>query len=98
MHIVMNINNWRAICGNYEDQLIIDYLEYRFPLCADKKSLKNNTEVSNHTSAVQYLKEMNEYFHRELPSKLSLVHAWIFHLQSISLPSSPDQSQMAVEG
>ena len=58
----LNIGNWQAICDNYEDQLIIDYLEYGFPLHASKNRLMYNTQVFNHVSVLQYPKEMDAYF------------------------------------
>ena len=32
----LKINNWRALCANFEDQLLLEYLEYGFPLCINK--------------------------------------------------------------
>ena len=49
----LNINNWRSVSGNYNDQLILDYLEYGFPLCLNKNDLQFSTNV-NHSSAVNY--------------------------------------------
>ena len=62
----LKIDNWRALCGNYKDQVLLDYLEYRFPLCVDKQALEYNKNVSNYQSAEQYPHDMSSYFHKEL--------------------------------
>ena len=68
----LKIANWRALCGNYKDQVLLDYLEYSFPLCVDKQALEYNTNVSNYQSAEQYPHDMSSYFQKELKHKAIL--------------------------
>ena len=65
----LKINNWRALCGNYKDQVLLDYLEYGFPLCVDKQALAYITNVTNYSSAEQYPHDMSSYFQKELKHK-----------------------------
>ena len=62
----LNINNWRILCANYEDQALLDYLEYGFPLCIDRNNFVHNVQVVNHQSAEQYPADIDAYFHKEL--------------------------------
>ena len=62
----LNINNWRLVCANYNDQLILDYLEFGFPLCVNRKDLQVCTNVVNHPSAVNYPSDVDLYFKKEL--------------------------------
>ena len=65
----LNINNWRALCGNYEDQLLLDYLEFGFPLCVDRNQFKFNTDVVNHSSATLFPSDIDKYFEKEIKHK-----------------------------
>ena len=62
----LNINNWRSVCGNYSDRLILDYLEFGFPLCVNRNDLQFSTSVVNHYSAVNYPEDVDTYFNKEL--------------------------------
>ena len=62
----LNISNWRALCVNYEDQVLLDYLEYGFPLCVDRSNFVFNGQVVNHQSAEQYPADIEAYFQKEL--------------------------------
>ena len=50
----LNIANWRALCANYYDKLLLEYLEYGFPLCVNRESFVFNNNVVNHPSAEQF--------------------------------------------
>ena len=50
----LNIENWRALCGNYSDQLLLDYLEHGFPLCVNRSILPFTTDVFDQPSAEQF--------------------------------------------
>ena len=65
----LKIDNWRALCANFEDQLILEYLEYGFPLCIDKQTLNYNTDVHNHPSATQFPSDIDAYFEKEVKHK-----------------------------
>ena len=65
----LNIANWRAICGNYKDQLLLDYLEFGFPLCVNRDELQFSTHVENHPSAVNFPSDVDTYFQKELSHK-----------------------------
>ena len=58
----LKIDNWRSLCGNYVDQVLLDCLEYRFPLCVDRTQFIYNTEVDNHPSAQQYPEDIEAYY------------------------------------
>ena len=62
----LNIYNWRSLCGNYNDQLLLNYLEFGFPLCVNRASLHFNSHVENHPSAVNYPHDVDVYFDKEL--------------------------------
>ena len=62
----LNISNWRALCVNYEDQVLLDYLEYGFPLCVDRSNFVYNGHVVNHQSAEQFPADIEAYFQKEL--------------------------------
>ena len=62
----LNINNWRSVCANYNDQLILDYLEFGFPLCVNRMDLQVCTNVDNHPSAVNFPEDVDIYFEKEL--------------------------------
>ena len=66
---VLNIKNWRALCSNYHDQKLLDYLEYRFPLCIDREQFYFNTECVNHPSAVNFPSDVDAYFKKETKHK-----------------------------
>ena len=76
-----NISNWRALCANFDDQLLLDYLKYGFPLCVDRNKLVFNTEVVNHPSAVQFPDDINIYFQTEISHK-----AIVGPCQNVPLP------------
>ena len=65
----LNIKNWRSLCGNYEDQVLLDYLEFGFPLCVDRSNFVFNTNVNNHYSADQFPSDIDAYFHKEIHQK-----------------------------
>ena len=62
----LNINNWRSVCGNYNGQLILDYLEFEFPLCISRNDLQFSTSAVNHPSVVKYPADVDIYFKKEL--------------------------------
>ena len=65
----LNIANWRKLCGNYRDQLLLDYLEFGFPLCVHRDQFQFNSLVENHPSAVNFPSDVDTYFHKELAHK-----------------------------
>ena len=65
----LHINNWRQLCSNYHDPLLLDYLEFGFPLCIDRSELKFTEFVDNHHSAVNFPHDMDAYFTKELSHK-----------------------------
>ena len=65
----LHINNWRQLCSNYHDPLLLDYLEFGFPLCIDRSKLKFTEFVDNHHSAVNFPHDMDAYFTKELSHK-----------------------------
>ena len=64
-----NIANWRALCVNYYDKLLLEYLEYGFPLCVDRKSFVFNNNVVNHPSTNQFPDDIDAYFVKELKNR-----------------------------
>ena len=69
VHTELNIKNWRALCSNYHDQKLLDYMEYRFPLCIDRDQFQFNTECINHPSAVNFASDVDAYFRKETKHK-----------------------------
>ena len=65
----LNIDNWRALCGNFHDQILLDYLEYGFPLCVDRNNFIHNASVTNHSSATQFPHDVDIYFEKKLKHK-----------------------------
>ena len=65
----LNIENWRALCSNYHDQKLLDYLEYGFPLCMNRDQFQLNTECTNHPSAVNFSSDVDAYFRKETKHK-----------------------------
>ena len=65
----LNIKNWRALCSNYHDQKLLDYLEYGFPLCINREQFQFNTECVNHPSAVNFPSDVDTYFKKETKHK-----------------------------
>ena len=62
----LKINNWRTLCANFEDQLLLEYLEYGFPLCINKQALTYNVNVDNHPSASAFPRDIEAYFRKEV--------------------------------
>ena len=62
----LNINNWRQLCGNYHDQLLLDYLEFGFPLCVDRTELVFNNIDHNHPSAEDNTSDVEAYLLKEI--------------------------------
>ena len=69
VHTELNISNWRALCANCEDQVLLDYIEYGFQLCVDRSNFVHNIHVVNHQSAKQYPADIEAYFEKELKHK-----------------------------
>ena len=55
--------------ANFEDQLLLENLEYGFPLCMNKQALTYNVNVVNHPSASQLPKDIDAYFEKEIKHK-----------------------------
>ena len=50
----LNIENWRRHLIDYKDQLLIQYLEYGFPLSMRDSESLSDLNITNHFSAKQY--------------------------------------------
>ena len=97
----LNIDNWRALCGNFEHQILLDYLEYGFPLCVDRKDFSHNSSVKNHPSALQYSADVDAYFEKEVKHKAivgpSVGFPFPVHSSPLlSRPKSNDTSRIIV--
>ena len=62
----LNIDNWRRLCANFQDQLLLEYLEYRFPLCTDRSNITFDQLVENHSSANNFSQDIDIYLHKEV--------------------------------
>ena len=62
----LQADHWRALCNNYQDQKILEYLEYGFPLCMDRSRFEFNATCENHPSATQYPSDVDAYFRKEV--------------------------------
>ena len=65
----LNITNWRALYVNYYDKLLLEYLEYGFPLCVNRDSFVYNKDIVNHPSASQFASDIDAYFEKELKNR-----------------------------
>ena len=65
----LHVDHWRALCGNYHDQKILEYLEFGFPLCIDISRFVFNSNIENHPSANQYPSDVTAYFNKEVKHK-----------------------------
>ena len=54
------------MCANFQDQLLLEYLEYGFPLCADRSSIAFGQLVENHPSANNFPEDVDIYLNKEL--------------------------------
>ena len=64
----LNRENWRHLCGNFRDQILIDY-QFGFLLCADRNKIQHNTSTDNHSSAVKFPEDVQAYLNEELMHK-----------------------------
>ena len=96
----LNIANWRAICGNYKDQLLLDYLEFGFPLCVNRDELQFSTQVENHPSAVNFPSDVDTYFQKELSHKaiVGAFHHFPFpvHFSPLLSRPKPDDTRRVI--
>ena len=74
VHTDLNIANWRALCVNYYDKLLLEYLEYWFPLCVNRDAFMFNENIVNHPSAVQFNSTLTPILTRNLKIGLLLAH------------------------
>ena len=65
----LHVDHWRALCCNYHDQKILEYLEYGFPLCIDRSRFIFNANLENHPSAYQHPSDITAYFNKEVNHK-----------------------------
>ena len=63
VNTTFNIHLWRKLLTNFDDHLVLDYLEYGFPL--DTKLHNYVLNVENHTSAKSFPGDVSEYFAQE---------------------------------
>ena len=63
----LNILAWEHYLSDYPDQRVIQYLKFGFPLSlSDDHNLHNTNNISNHASAIQYPKAVEEYLNKEI--------------------------------
>ena len=68
----LNIPMWRYILNNYDLPIIRDYLHFQFPINIDFKIFQCNTEIVNHSSALQRKQRIDKYFTTEVSKKTML--------------------------
>ena len=61
----LNIENWRRHLTDYKDQLLIQYLEYGFPLSMSDSESLSDLNITNHFSAKQYQQAVSSYLVKE---------------------------------
>ena len=62
----LNIINWRRFLDTYDIPILLEYLEFGFPLNIDYTLFKINETTSNHTSANLQSLGVDKYFKDEL--------------------------------
>ena len=58
-----DINLWRKLLVSYSDHLVLDYLEYGFPLDSNLQNYVST--IDNHPSAKSFPKDVSRYFDQE---------------------------------
>ena len=62
----LNIAEWELELQDYPDQMLIQYLEFGFPLSLMDSSQLCNTSIKNHHSANQFPTSIKEYRSKEI--------------------------------
>ena len=63
----LNLAEWEIQLADYEDNSLIDYLKYGWPLGHEGEVWPgNNTKVRNHKGAIEYPAEIEQYLENEL--------------------------------
>ena len=65
----LHIDHWRALCGNYYDQKVLEFLEFGFPLCVDRSKFVFNSNCENHPSVTQFPADVTACFNKEVKHK-----------------------------
>ena len=96
-----NITNWRALCVNYCDKLLLEYLEYGFPLCVHRDSFVCNKDIGNLPSASQFPSDIDTYFEKEFKNRAIVGPYGDFPFQDhyspmFSTPKADDTRQVIV--
>ena len=68
----LNFPMWRYILKDYDLPIIGDYLQFGFPVSIDFKIFQCNTNVVNHSSALQKKQGVDKYFTTEVNKKAML--------------------------
>ena len=61
-----NIPAWQSYLSNYRDPLLIEYLQYGFPLSLVQNSFKARISTYNHSSADNYAESIDTYLKEEI--------------------------------
>ena len=61
----LKIQNWEYYLSNYPDRLIVDYLQFGFPLSVCRQGFKHINGFYNHSSAENYATQVQKYFDQE---------------------------------
>ena len=65
----LKIDNWKTLMRNHPDNVLVQYLEYGFPLGIDKKNFVFNQQVENHPTAKAFPEDVDIYLHKEIACK-----------------------------
>ena len=57
----LNISAWRELTSGFQDSLVVDYLEFGWPIGIDVDASVNSKWVSNHTGARDYPEAIEDY-------------------------------------
>ena len=61
----LNIRQWRSLLRNYKYNRVTDYLEFGFPLSLDYDVFQYNDQVNNHSSALNFPTQVEQYLQTE---------------------------------
>ena len=62
----LNVKAWERHLHEYVDKRVLQYIKFGFPLSLHNPQALNNTEISNHFSARQYPRQVQEYIVKEI--------------------------------
>ena len=83
----LNIEAWRRQLYDYKDQVLLQYLEYGFPLSIKESKSLTEQSIINHSSATQHHQAVSSYLAKE--SHFGAIVGPILKVQDYAIHCSP---------